>query len=69
MFQLQFDEREIEKIASRCEIPSEEVHLIDLKEVVTKRGFLTKNDLKQIAKWKSQRSAWRVENNQPAFVE
>ena len=67
MLQLRFDE--IENIASRYDCPDEEIRLIDLKGAIAERGFLTKDDLRQVAKWKSPRSAGHVEKNQPAFLE
>lgn len=66
---LRFDERKIDAIADKCERSTEEKRLIDHKQIVLQRGFLTKDDLNRVAYWKSPRSAGYVKKNQPEFVE
>jgi hypothetical protein len=39
-----------------------------LEPDIRERGYLTKNDLNQVAKWKAPRSAGHVQKNDPEYV-
>lgn len=68
MSKLRFDKKEIENISNRINNSNDKL-LNDLKPKVKEQGFLTKEDLMRVARWKSRRSAWHVNKNQTRFVE
>ena len=48
---------EIKSWANRYDYPISETNLINQKPQIQKQGYLTKNMLEQLCKWKSPRSA------------
>ncbi len=67
---LRFKESEIRQIAEKYEYPLEEKEstLLNLKKNVQSKGFLSKNQLFLVAKWKAPRSAGYVERNTDNYV-
>ena len=65
---LRFKESKILQIADRYEYPREETKLLNLKKVVNFKGYLSKDQLRLVAKWKAPRSAGYVENNTDKYV-
>jgi len=65
---LRFSESRIASIAARYSYPKEEEKLISLRTGVRETGHITKDQLYLIARWKSPRSAGRVEDNSASFV-
>jgi len=63
---LQFDETQIAAFAAKYQDDEEEV--AGLKPGVAKRGFVTKRDLHEVAKWKSSMSAHHVEKNSEEYI-
>lgn len=58
---------ELKKLAQRYEYDS--IDLGGIEAGICERGFLTKDDLWNVARWKSPRSAGQVEKNSQFFVE
>jgi len=65
---LRFKESSIPQYAAKYKILPQELILINLKDLVFSQGFLNKDQLRIVAKWKSPRSAGYMEKNSPAFV-
>lgn len=65
---LRFPEASILKWANRYSYPQKEVSLLELRPEVRRAGFLTKAQLREVAKWKSPRSAGRMESNEESYV-
>lgn len=65
---LRFSETEIQSWAQKYEYPREETSLLALQPAVQKAGYLTKEQLGLVARWKAPRSAGHVEKNQDNFV-
>jgi len=65
---LRFPEAAIPDWANRYVYPREETTLLDLRPVVRKAGYLTKGQLRQVAQWKSPRSAGHIEDNEDAYI-
>ncbi len=65
---LRFKESEIRQIAERYAYPLDETEFQYLKKVVYSKGFLSKEQLSKVAKWKAPRSAWHVEKNSDKYV-
>jgi hypothetical protein len=57
------------KLAQRYEYESAEVDLSDLKADIDARGYLTKTDLRTVARWKSPRSAGYMEKNSDDYIQ
>lgn len=67
--QMKFPEADIASWASQYSYAREESELISLHETVQNQGFLTKEQLELLARWKSPRSAPLVKNNPADFVQ
>ena len=65
---LRFSETEIQSWAKKYEYPREEESLIKIRESVQRNGYLTKEQLKKVAHWKTPRSSGHVEKNEPNYV-
>lgn len=65
---LRFKESDIHALASRYRYPKEDDKIINMKSVIQKRGYLTKNDLYEVAKWKAERIAGHTLKNPDDFV-
>ena len=65
---LQFNEREIKKIASRYDYSISEKELEELRPKVIKRGYLLKSELQHIAYWKAPRSSGHARTNPDDYV-
>ncbi len=65
---LRFNESRIQDIANRYYYPREEDGLIQIRKQVEKQGYLSKNQLKLVVKWKAPRSAGHVEKNSVGYV-
>ena len=48
--------------------PQEESELLRMRSAITTAGRLTKDELHLLAKWKSPRSAGRIERNSDSFI-
>lgn len=68
MFYLRFAKNQIGQVAERYAIPIEEGELLELKPVVQRRGFLTREELKQVSEWKAARVSGMINNNQEDYV-
>jgi len=66
---LRFKQNEIINISKRYNYQGSEDVLIALKPAVILRGHLTLNELKQVAYWKTPRSASHISRNDARFVE
>jgi len=66
---LRFKESDILKFADMYNYPREETELLGLKDTVRAKGYLSKAQLRMVAKWKAPRAARHVENNLDAYVE
>ena len=65
---LRFPVNKIAHWARQYDYPQQEADLIDMVPQVKKCGFLTLGQLLLVARWKSPRSAGRVETNGDDFV-
>jgi hypothetical protein len=65
---LRFSEQDIVRIAARYEYSGGDGNLIRLRPTIMTRRCLLKEELKQLALWKSPRSSGRIENNQEEYV-
>ncbi|MCK4872418.1 MAG: hypothetical protein KAS72_06810 [Phycisphaerales bacterium] len=65
---LRFKKSEIAAIAHRYAYAISETKLIARRLGVHKRGHLTKNDLRNVAHWKSPRSAYHARKNTEEYV-
>lgn len=66
--QLRFPESELKSWANNYDYPRNENVLIDLKNKILKSGYLTKDQLRLIGRWKAPRSAGHIEKNQDEYV-
>jgi hypothetical protein len=66
---LRFPSSKIEHFARAYAYPREEVDLMALRTDVQASGYLTKDQLRRVAKWKSPRSAGHVSRNDPVYVQ
>lgn len=66
--ELHFPEANILEWAFKYKYSQDETSLLEIRPLVRKVGFLTKAQLRLVAKWKSPRSAGRVESNEEEFV-
>jgi len=64
---LKFDETKIKSYAD-CYSYQIDDNIIALKEDILNRGFLTKDDLTQIAYWKAPRSSIHVQKNTDEYI-
>ena len=67
-FKLQPELRELREIASRYAYPLSDDALAERREAIQTRGHLTKEDLQAVGRWKSPRSAGRIDANPEQFV-
>ncbi len=65
---LKFPESEISKWANSYDCSQEEKALLELKPKILKLGYVDKIQLKQVAHWKSPRSASHIDKNSDEFV-
>jgi len=65
---IRFPESEIEMWASKYDYPREETDLMNLCANIRKAGYISKNELHLIAKWKSPRSAGHIEKNSEDYI-
>lgn len=65
---LKFERNKITTIAGRYELPKSETDLMKLKKTVSRRGYLKKDELASIARWKSARSSIHAEKNSEDYV-
>lgn len=65
---LRFPETEIQVWAERYRYPTDDDQLINLRSTVIDNGYITKEQLKLIAHWKSPRSAGHTERNDELYV-
>jgi len=59
---------EIKSWANRYDYPISETNLINQKPQIEKQGYLTKNMLEQLCKWKSPRSAGYMKKNPEDYI-
>ncbi len=64
---LRFKAHKINKLASKY-IENEDRDVITLKPAIQKRGYITKQELQTIAKWKSRRSSHHVKKNDELYI-
>lgn len=65
---LRFPEADIELWADKYDYPRAETELLELGHDVQSAGYLTKDQLRLVAKWKSPRSAGHIERNSDDYV-
>jgi hypothetical protein len=65
---LRFSSSQIRILAARYQYPLDESQLLAMRPRVIERGHLRLSELKQIAQWKSPRSAGNVSANDATFV-
>ena len=65
---LRFPEAEIRIWADKYDYPRAETELLELRHVVQTAGYLTKDQLRLVAKWKSPRSAGHIERNSEDYI-
>lgn len=65
---LKFKESEILIYAERYQISENENDILKRKTKIQHRGYLTKDDLFEIAYWKAPRSSGHVQKNADAFI-
>lgn len=65
---LRFEEKKISGIASRYAYGSSDDELLKLQPIVKKRGYLLKDELFRIARWKAARASGRTQKNSEADV-
>jgi len=61
-------ESELPLYAARYQYPLQETTLLDLRQTITERVWITKDELRIIAQWKAPRSAGHMENNPEEYV-
>ena len=66
--QLRFDGCQIQDIASRYMAADLDDELIRLGPVVTERGYIDKDGLREIVRWKAHRAIHHVESNTEELV-
>ncbi len=69
MFKLRCRTVQLRKLAQRYEDESNEVDLSNLKGDIDARGYLTKEDLRKVAQWKSPRRAGYMEKNSDEYIQ
>ena len=65
---LRCPESQLPFFAARYQYPLQETVVLDLREVIARRGFMTKDELRIIAQWKAPRSAGHMEDNPEEYV-
>jgi len=65
---LRFPKSELSFFAARYQYPIQEAMVISLAETISRRGWMTKDDLRVVAQWKAPRSAGHVEGNSEEYV-
>jgi len=60
---------DLKLLAERYAYQSNEIDLSEYWPGVVKRGYLTKDELRAVARWKSPRSAGRMESNTEDYVQ
>lgn len=66
---LRFSESDIGLWAKRYECLPQETELMNLRPSIRKVGYISKHELRLIAKWKSPRSAGHIEKNSDTYIE
>ncbi len=66
---LRFRGNEIQELASRYEYSISEDELGEFRPKVQKRGYVTKDELQQIAYWKAPRSSGHIRSNSEDYVQ
>ncbi len=67
--ELRCPESELPLYAARYQYPLQETMVLDLRDGVGRRGWMTKDELRIIAQWKAPRSAGNMEKNPDEYVE
>lgn len=65
---LRFSETEIQTWAKKYDYPQDETSLMNLRPAIQGAGFLTKEQLRLVARWKAPRSAGHIERNDERYV-
>ena len=65
---LRFPESKLPFYAARYQYSRQEPTVLGLREAVTKRGWMTKEELRVVAQWKAPRSAGHIEENPEDYV-
>ena len=65
---LHFSESEIPVWAQKYDCPQDETSLMRLRPAIQGAGFLTKEQLRLVARWKAPRSAVHIERNDDLYV-
>ena len=69
MPKLKIRKSQLNVLSNRYEYDSNGIDLFEFKNGIQKKGYLTKDELRQVAQWKSQRSARHIENNSEEYVQ
>ncbi|MCJ7682670.1 MAG: hypothetical protein MUO68_00085, partial [Desulfobacteraceae bacterium] len=65
---LRFPKSELSFFAARYQYPIQEAMVISLAETISRRRWMTKDDLRIVAQWKAPRSAGHVEGNSEEYI-
>jgi hypothetical protein len=65
---LRFPEFNLPFYAARYQYSRQEPTVLGLSETITKRGWMTKDELRVVAQWKAPRSAGHIEDNPEDYV-
>jgi len=65
---LRFPESDIVVWAAKYQFPQTETELIDLRASIQNAGYLSKEQLRLVARWKSPRSAGHIERNSESYI-
>ena len=66
---LRFDEERIPEVAARYEYAPTDDEFVALKPVIAARGYMEKNELRKVVRWKAPRVVGRMESNADDYVE
>jgi hypothetical protein len=65
---LRCPERQLPLFASRYQYPLDDNEVLNLRPIIAGRGFMNKDELRLIARWKAPRSAGHMEKNSEEYV-
>ena len=59
---------ELPALAARYHYPTDDTELKGFRKEILARGYMTKDELRVVARWKASRSAGRMERNTEDYV-
>ena len=60
--------KDLPDLAARYDYANEDTEVLGFRKEILRQGYMTKDQLRTVARWKSVRSAGRVENNSEDYV-